>query len=302
MTVAEQHYLVERSDREDEGVRIIVELPFLAEVLFKPLGLNSDFAWFVLRMNKQRLCRAFEGDVDILGGALEWNDPNQFQAVFDEQRQQRPDCPLPILERLTPWIVAQNGGIKWPPSTAYLVAVEAKCCYLSPQAQTISRQNLKSTKTSKQDIKRLRAKISDLLEMGFDRVALLDVIANPPVAGTGSDPWISAFGVAGRSREAFDNDLMDRLPASSPAGHYVHSLGAVAGGLEMSRGACPVDGLRRGVPNPLLSNPEIQMNRAEVNDRLRREFERLPAPRTFRPVFLDCQKCHRIHSILETCK
>ena len=87
--------------------------------------------------------------------------------------------------------------------------------------------------------------------------------------------------MAGRSKEAFDGDLRARLETTSPAGHYVHSLGAVGGGFEMDKGACPVDELRQGVQNPLLLNPEVQINRAEVNDRLRRELEQLPPPPYF---------------------
>lgn len=209
----------------------------------------------------------------------------------------------PALQLITPLILAQKGGIKWPPSTDHLVAVEAKCCYLDFKGESISRQNLKSTKTSKSRIKHVRAQVSDLLKMGFDRVALLDVICNPPMDGVNSDAWVNAFGLARLSRRAFDNDLRNRLPASSPAGHYVHSLGAVAGGFEMQRGAASVDELQSGIQNPLLSSdPEVQSHRAEVNENLRKALETLPAPRNFGVIFLDCQKCHRIHSVNESCK
>lgn len=302
MTITEQ-YLVKNPGREDEAVRTLISLPFLGEKLFGPLGLDANSSWFVLKMDKKCLCREFEGDIDVLAGVLEWNNPDELQTVFDEERRLRPDCPVPILQAITPRILAQKGGIKWPPSTDHLVAIEAKCCYLNPEASDVSRQNLKSTKTSKSDIKRLRAQVSELLEMGFDRVALLDIISNPPMAGINSDAWVSAFGLARLSRRAFDNDLRNRLPANLSAGHYVHSLGAVTGGLEMQRGVASVDELRSGIQNPLLSNdPKVQNHRAEVNENLRTALEALPAPRNFGVIFLDCQKCHRIHSVNESCK
>jgi hypothetical protein len=41
-----------------------------------------------------------------------------------------------------------------------------------------------------------------LLEMGFDRVGLLDIIANPPVSGVDGGAWMVALDVADRSRRA----------------------------------------------------------------------------------------------------
>jgi hypothetical protein len=57
--------------------------------------------------------------------------------------------------------------------------------------------------------------------MGFDRVALLDIIANPPVSGIDGQAWFTAFNVADLSMQAFLPDLKSRLPLNSPAGHFV---------------------------------------------------------------------------------
>lgn len=282
---------------------MLTSMPFLTErIVGVSAALDPYFCWHLLRLKKQRLQSSSEGDIDLLMGTLEWNDRAEVLARFEEEKKSKSHWHPSQVARLTAAICAEQGGIKWPPSTNHLVAIEAKCAYLSPQATDISRQNLKSTKTSKSRVAHTRAQILSLLRMGLDRVFLLDVIANPPVSGQDGQAWFLALEVATLAREAFSKDLQHRLPVKSPAGHYVWSVGSVVGGDETRRGAGSPLELRRGGPNPLLvGNSEVQSVRNEVNKNLLNGFNKLPAPRSLYAVFLDCDKCGEIHSDRDLC-
>jgi hypothetical protein len=52
--------------------------------------------------------------------------------------------------------------------------------------------------------------------MGFDRVALLDIIANPPVSGDDGQAWLIAADVAGRSSQAMAAELKNLCSPSFP--------------------------------------------------------------------------------------
>jgi hypothetical protein len=225
-------------------------------------------------MQMRRLSASFEGDVDLLGGRLEWAHSEELQ-----------------------------GDIKWPPSMNYLVAIDAKCAYQDPDAAVISPETLKSTKASPQKTKRIRQNIDQLIDMGFDRVALLDLIANPPVGGPGSGGWLNALAVAGLSMEAMAPVLKGRLPSETRAGRFVLSIGAVEGGLEDKRGAISTRMLREA---RLAATGEVQIYRKEVEDNLLKVLADLPRPKVVCDrdrlddsyvsfVFDDCVKCGKVH-------
>jgi hypothetical protein len=302
MPIGEPFYLVDEPKREDQSLRTLVRLRFLAERVFAPMGLDAYFAWFVLWMDKKRLNRSENGDIDILAGPLEWNDPDEFRSRFKEEQERKPQWHPTRVADLTARFLAEEEGIKWPPSTSLLVAIEAKCCVLPREAQSVSRENMKSKKTSKSDLAHTRAQVKSLLHMGFDKVVLLDVIGNPPVTGLDGQAWFTALELAGLSREAFDLDLQNRLPTNSPAGHYVWSIGAVVGGDESRRGAGSPIELRQAIQNPFLTDEEAKLRRAELEINLRNQLEALPAPRNLNAVFEDCQKCHQIRSSHDGCK
>jgi len=176
--------------------------------------------------------------------------------------------------------------------------------YLDPSAKgdVITRESFKSTKTSPQKTKHTRGQVNKLLTMGFDRVALLDIIANPPSTGDQGAAWLSALGNADRSAQAMRRDLANRLPGDSPAGHYVWSVGAVVGGDESRRGAGAPRPLRLAIQNPfLLKSDETKAHRNELEVNLIREFEKIAAPLHLRFVFEDCGKCRTIHYDLADC-
>ena len=89
--------------------------------------------------------------------------------------------------------------------------------------------------------------------MGFNRVALLDIIANPPGHGLDGQAWLAGSSIAGRTMDAMLPVLEQRLPSESCVGHYVWSAAAVAGADERWRGGgAPIE-RRAAAENPLLS-------------------------------------------------
>jgi len=284
-------------------VRIFVENRGIADEVLVPLGgLYAGFAWFIMQVRKDRLRGSAIGDVDILAGRLDWAEVGEFERLYTEQLKGKERWHPSNVAFLTALMLARKGGIKWPPSTDRLIAIEAKCAYLSPQAQSISREYLKSTKGSDQKVRKLREQVNDLLESGFDRVALLDVITTPPVSGIDGQAWLNAAAVADDSRRAMAPDLETRLPPDSAAGHYVWSLGAVVGGDESRRGSSSVIEIRPAQENPLLSNdPRVRGRRREVDENLRKLFASLPKPLNLRVIFLDCPECKQIHHLDSAC-
>jgi len=260
---------------------------------------SAEFSWFILELRKDRLTNSAIGDVDLLAGRLEWTNPEQFEALRQkEMKQARAGTHPNNLAFLAALELASAGGIKWPPSTAWLAAVEAKCAYLNPQAPSISAENLKSTKGSVKKVAHMQEQLKSLLELGFNRVALLDVIANPPVSGPDGQAWLNAAAVAADSKRAMSRILERRLPLDSPAGHYVWSVGAVVGGHEGMRGSISIEELKVVRDNPLPSlDTQVSDRRHEVEKHLRNILTPLPKPLnlSLRVVFTDCQACGQIH-------
>jgi hypothetical protein len=250
-------YLVEDRVREHRAMRMLFA-DGRGERLFAWLGLN-EACWFVLRLQMRRLDPSFEGDIDLLGGKLE----------------------------------LAEGSIKWPPSIDYLVAVEAKCArasHLNNPEDPEKSVTLKSTKESPRKEKQMRRSIDQLSEMGFDRVALLDLIANSPAGG-----WFNALAHAWRSTEAMDPALRRHKPSECFVGHIVLSKGAVEGVLEDMGGAISLRMRRAALENPRLNTPEGLARRNEIESNLLKVLADLPPPKYLFAIFDDCPKCGRVH-------
>lgn len=295
--VATNRYLVEEAEREHKAVGLLPTIPFLTErIVGVSAILDPYFCWHLLRLKKRRLQSSLDGDIDLLMGPLAWNDQQEFLSCIEEEGKSKSHWHPSAIARLAAARLAERGGLKWPPSQIHLVAIEAKCAYLNPQATEISPQHIKSTKTSKQKIAHTRAQLVSLVRMGFDKVILLDIIANPPVTGLDGQAWFTALEVATLSRKALSSALANRLPSNSPVGHCVWSIGSVAGGNESQRGAGSPLELRQSIQNPLLeSDKEVQSSRTEVDKSLLNIFSKLPRPQGFHAVFLDCEQCGNIH-------
>jgi hypothetical protein len=291
---------VDSQKREKEAVHRVLKIPFIAEQFFLSLGLNPYLSWYLLRIRQKRIVSSLLGDVDILAGKLSWKDPKEFESLVAAEAKDRPNIDPSWHFDFAARKLADLGGIKWPPATDYLVGIEAKCAYLLPHADSISKDTIKSQKLGK--VHKIRKQIKSLLEMGFNKVALLDIIANPPASGPDGQAWLTALNIATRSEDEMSTVFSERLPANSPAGHWVWSIGSVIGGDESMRGAgAPVE-LRIAQENPFLQvNFEIQSRRHEMERNLSAILANLPSPRTFLTSFVDCETCRRIHRMDVVC-
>lgn len=292
-------YLVEIEQREQEACRRLVQMPFLSERMFARLGMQAWFSWFILDLQKDRLVSGLRGDIDVLAGRLSWTDPAVFEQLMVEERTAarggRHDS---WNYQLAATKLARAGGIAWPPSASYLVGLEAKCAYLEPSAGRISRDALRSTKPSAKKVVKVRRQIESLLEMGLEEVALLDIIANPPVSGPDGGAWISSLAVAVESAAAMGSISDKRLPEECDAGHWVWSSGAVVGGYEFQRGAgCPQE-LRPSKGNGRLKSSSVVGGmRQEVEKNLGIVLAQFATPLVFPAVFLDCRDCGTVHAL-----
>jgi hypothetical protein len=292
-------YLVAMREREHEACRRFVQLPFLSDGLFGSLGLQSSFSWFILQIRKEHLVPSLRGDVDVLAGPLSWSDPGAFDSLLSEERANAPadrhdwwKCYMAALR------LAREGGIKWPPSTDHLIGVEAKCARLDPGTAPILTPTLKSTKSSAKQTAKIRGQVDRLLEMGFNHVALLDLIANPPVSGPDGGAWISAVGIAATSAEAMRTMLEQRLQRECEAAHWVWSIGSVAGGDESHRGAgAPIE-VRSSRGNSRLGNAvATRLMREEMEQHLEAMLSKFPTPLVFPAIFVDCKVCGTLHGM-----
>lgn len=131
------------------------------------------------------------------------------------------------------------------------------------------------------------------LDLGLDIVYLLDIVANEPAAGDGSDAWWHATNKTFATLDAARPILNGRVPEGSPVGHWVWSVGAVVGGDEGVRGAGGPVCVRRPTPNP--KTPA----RDRVEELLTQRLAALPRPRTCPVLLKDCRRCKTIHPFRE---
>jgi hypothetical protein len=302
-------YLIGAPHKEHEAIRRLPGLFIRLADMMTALGLNPWFSWYLLEVSMDNLCSSLKGDVDILGGSLSWKIPQEYDVAVTQERQRSPEAHPSWHYEFAARQLAGAGRMKWPPDTDYLVGIEAKCSYLNPEADlssTILEEHIKSKKSSRGKVKGIHNEIKKLETMGFNRVALLDWIANPPQGGTGIDAWLAAGRIARDSEAAMSDVFGKRLPKGSISGHWVDSIGAVLGGDETMRGSGRARELRRAQENPLARNSIVRTRRGEMQGRLRTILEGLGEPAREGPAFLSmffihCKSCGRIHRLGGTC-
>ena len=151
----------------------------------------------------------------------------------------------------------------------------------------------KSSKASLDKRQDLHKQLQRDLGLGLDYVSLLDIVANEPATGNGSDAWWHATTKSFASLNLLGPLLAGRIPENSPVGHWAWSVGAVTGGDETMRGAGAPILLRQSTQNP--HTPQ----RAQVEALLAQLLGTLPQPHSW-PVFIkDCKDCKRVHYFQE---
>ena len=296
-------YIIEadKQEREALAIRRLLGINQFLHPILGSLGL-SLFSWYLIDVKYRQLVKSHKGnDVDVLVGPLAWKSPEQAQAVFLDAHIRRPLWPRPTLEQIATEAHVLSGGLKWPPPLDYLIGIEVKCAYNnSLEPDKTSPDEIKAAHTSQSGIKK---EIAGLLHLGFNKVALLDLIANHPMtASTDSHPWFRASAMARASAEALsqrqmhsnssvetESVLQGRLPTDSPAGHWLIPLGSVIGADERYRGAgVPIE-IRKAIDNPYLHESAVRLRREEMESSIGEILDRFPVPRSL-PVVIVCDR------------
>lgn len=154
----------------------------------------------------------------------------------------------------------------------------------------------------KEKIYGIQKQVEKLLSFGFDKVALLDMIANPPASGIDGQAWITALSTATSSKDAMSRILKQRLPEDSPSGHWVWPIGSVIGGDETRRGAGAPSELQKASENKFLRvDTAVKAHREKMKIALNKIFGKISPPYNFPVIFVDCRTCRTIHRLGDTC-
>ncbi len=278
-------HIIHQDSKERESVatqRLLATMP-LRERVFVDLG---PFSWFVMELRFSTLGLQDDGEIDIVGGLLALTDRAAYQAIYEEEASRWPGAHPRVVDWMATKRFVDNGGIAWPPRTDLLVGIEVKCAYEKDG-------EIKSKKDSPEKLRDLHKQLQRDLDLGLDYVGLLDIIANEPASGDGSDAWWHASNKSFASFQLMRPTLDQRIPGDLPVGHWVWSVGAVHGGDEMMRGAGGPRQLRQLVRNP--RTPQ----RTRVEELLNRLLSTLPRPRTWPVLLKDCRTCGKLHQFHE---
>jgi hypothetical protein len=275
-------YIIEQDSSERESVathRLLATMPLRAQLF-------HGVSWFIMELRFSTLGLDEAGEIDIIGGRLTFSDSDAYRSVYTEEAAQWPEAAPGFVEMMATRRFAQDGGLAWPPPMDLLVGVEVKCSYENEGV-------IKSAKDSRDKLRDLHKQLRRDVALGLDIVSFLDIIANQPATGKDSDAWWNASSKAFATLDAADPILAKRIPAGLPVGHWVWSVGAVAGGHEGIRGAGGPICVRRPSANP--HTPK----RVRVEELLIQLLSVLPRPRTPLVLLKDCKTCQRIHPFAE---
>ena len=271
--------------------------------MLRSFGIHPHCCWALIEVEMEDLVPSLKGDVDVLVGSIAWTDPSHFEDELREHIASLQSLPGNALiqfvapDNLIADLLAEKGEVVWPPAPDYLVGIEVKCSRLdlvvNALAAPISLDDMKSTKASPQKKRKIRLEIDKLLRLGCDRVGLLDLIANPPAHGMNMGAWHNASITSEKTESAMAAVLADRLPPDSAAGHWVYSVGAVAGADETVRGTGLPQQYREARRNILSSEPDSL--RRQLNQGVTNLLSTIDRPYSLPALFLNCRLCKRIH-------
>lgn len=219
----------------------------------------------MLRMLPQ-ICPAWHDSLD-LDANCHWA---LVKPVFRTPACREPEAEIDVILGRMASLVDNSGVVKpvWPPSTDYLVGIEAKCLPRSwddmePWAAVLAKSNL--TKQLRRDI-----------ELGFSCVGALHVIATPPDAGSFRGA-MQAAGSLGKHFLIEAERQADEDVEGLPVGHCVLSLGEVSWKPHHQSGALLLLKLKTA--------PQIGFGAAIVRDQVDAILSKTSKPRYWRPIY-----------------
>lgn len=218
---------VPNQERETAAIRTLLDTDPLIQPLFHSIGLRWPLCWCMIQLPQEKLISGRRGDVDILAGNLNWNDAEQFDMVVRAERDRLPHFHPSWHYDFAMRRLASDGGLAWPPSIDHVVAIEVKCSYFAERPHATKRGKARD----------IRKQIGGLLKMAFDRVVLLDVIANEPATGAGIGAWTTAAWRAHDNLKEMRPIFDQRIISGCKVDHFAISIGSVVGKPENLRGA-----------------------------------------------------------------
>jgi hypothetical protein len=294
----EDYVFAKGQDRERTAVERLLLGPnadHFQSILGNTLGWLGRSTWYALRIPKSYLIPAstlpeqFKGDVDLMGGPLTL-DPRWYAATLAEVQERYPGLGPNWWPVAAGWDTLAAGGLVWPPTLEQIAAVETKCVYLNAAGQLRGEHLGSHAPNSKQNrLRHLRMQVTNLSQMGFDRVALLWLAVTEPVLTPTGDStlWMEAAFRGIRAIEQLRG--LTNAAGTAPAfGEIVVACSAVPGGTETQRGTA--GGVVRTMP-PALHHPpgsEAAEIRASIETVLHRAFSKSIVRRSMPVVLRAC--------------
>jgi hypothetical protein len=270
-SAGEELYLIEMDqNREKEAVKAAFALYYVLPQLLSDLGFNSVHWWLILEMP---IPPAIAGETNSTG---------EIDALIGP-------------------LVVGNEGIDWPPKAGFLAAIEAKATYVYfKENGTMAVSTTRRWHGDRR--KAIKAQLPRMIEIGFNRIALLDIVATPPSSSDLSgQAWLKAAEIGSEAIEALARKLDAlELQAYPFVGHSILGWGSVAGGNEMRRGAPGLSVRLPSLENPFLKQPAVEIRKSAMWRRATELLSRLPPPGNSNSNFLPlmtrfCQHCKLLH-------
>lgn len=268
--------------REKEAIRRIINKPdFSSPFVTNLLKLNSDsmpLFWCLLWQDTQRLIK----DKTI-------HKPGDIDIILGKFD-----------------IINDSGNDYAIIKTDILIGIEVKV-----------EVDRKSVKNRDEDQEQINQQISGLLNIGFNKVVLLNIIATEPQNGNGFEAWLNAAENSNIALRESEKVLMNMKillkndPIFNYVGHWVAPWGSIDNKNEYFAGSVKLIEHNHALNNPLLySNDKVQKRRKIIEEYINKNLpikipmikirELFGMPTTC-IIYTYCEKCNKIHLGYETC-
>lgn len=286
------HIADDRHTREIEAVeRVLVSQgpsDIIRPRLQAALGWGGRWCWYAIRIPVRYLAldladaNGVPGDIDIMGGPLTAAQDDLFQARKNAARALHPNSHSSWIDLCASQSLLQAGKLDWPPNLGSIGASEVKTAYMDSGKRRHVRHDTAA--------KGLR-QAEGLVELGFDRVALLWIATNEPGAASGFGAWLDAGAEAASIAELVRR--RSKIDEAQRFGQLVIRLGAVAHAPERHAGTISLDVLREPPPLPVLPGSSRALRRARVELFLRDAFLQSDHAPSAPVVIRFCGSCRR---------